>query len=294
MDMSKKERPGANQVKQYDKIFKENMEAALPGIMKHLLGIYPFQTEELPDSIQHTKEREPDVLKKVIDQKGNAFVLQAEFQLNNDPEMAFRMADYYIMLTRKYKLPVRQHVVYIGKNRLRMPDRLKLECMQFHYSIVSLSTIDYHLFLASDKPEEKILALLADFGKEDPEQVIEDIVHQISAVSSGSLEVERYKSQLQILSRLRNFTGPIKQKIMDSITKYLLEMEDKEEDILYQQGEAKGKAIGKAIGMAEGKAEANAESVKNLLAENRFTLDEISRFAGVTKAFVENIKKNLK
>jgi hypothetical protein len=28
-----------NQANQYDKIFRENMEAALPGIIEHLLGL---------------------------------------------------------------------------------------------------------------------------------------------------------------------------------------------------------------------------------------------------------------
>lgn len=54
----------AKQSKQYDRIFKENIEAAIPGLMEILLGIHAIHSEELPDSLQHTKEREPDVLKK--------------------------------------------------------------------------------------------------------------------------------------------------------------------------------------------------------------------------------------
>jgi hypothetical protein len=50
------------QAKQYDRIFKENLEPVLPGIMKHLLGMeLPPNMEELPDSIQYTVEREPHV-----------------------------------------------------------------------------------------------------------------------------------------------------------------------------------------------------------------------------------------
>jgi hypothetical protein len=96
-----KEREPARQVKEYDKIFKENMEEALPGIIKHLLEIEVVYAEELPDSIQHTKEREPDVLKKVTDQQGNIFVLHVEFQLKNEPEMVGRMAEYYPKYRRK-------------------------------------------------------------------------------------------------------------------------------------------------------------------------------------------------
>jgi hypothetical protein len=52
------------QVNQYDKILRENIEAALPGLISNLLNIHSVYTEELPDDIQHTKERKPDVLKK--------------------------------------------------------------------------------------------------------------------------------------------------------------------------------------------------------------------------------------
>jgi len=52
------------QVNQYDKVLKENIEAALPGLIRNVLNIHVVHTEELPDDIQHTKERKPDVLKK--------------------------------------------------------------------------------------------------------------------------------------------------------------------------------------------------------------------------------------
>ena len=67
---TKKVKQKNTQVNQYDKILRENMEAALPGLIKNLLNIHVANTEELPDDIQHTKERKPDVLKKVTDKKG--------------------------------------------------------------------------------------------------------------------------------------------------------------------------------------------------------------------------------
>jgi hypothetical protein len=56
-----------NQANQYDKIFKENIEAVIPSLMQNILGINAVLSEELPDDIQHTKERKPDVLKKITD-----------------------------------------------------------------------------------------------------------------------------------------------------------------------------------------------------------------------------------
>jgi hypothetical protein len=48
--------------------------------MQNVLEITANSMEELPDDIQHTKERKPDVLKKVNDNQDNTFVLQIEFQ----------------------------------------------------------------------------------------------------------------------------------------------------------------------------------------------------------------------
>src|ERR1700743_3673652 len=105
--VNKKYKKGSRQVNQYDKILRENIEAALPGLIRNLLNIHAVNTEELPDDIQHTKERKPDVLKKITDRKGETFVLHIEFQVKNEPKMVFRMAEYFIMLLRRYEFSVR-------------------------------------------------------------------------------------------------------------------------------------------------------------------------------------------
>jgi len=103
--------PGKRQVNQYDKAIKENLEITLPLIIKEVLRLEIVESEELPDDIQHTKERKPDLLKRVTDREGNRFVLQIEFQSKNESEMVYRMCEYQTMLMRKYKLPVRQYVI---------------------------------------------------------------------------------------------------------------------------------------------------------------------------------------
>lgn len=131
------------QVHQYDKILRENLEAVLPGLIKDLLGIDSVNKEELPDDVQHTKERKPDVLKKITDKGGETFVLHVEFQVANESEMVYRMAEYYIFLLRRYQLPVRQYVIYLGEGLPRMKDHLLTEQMQYKYRLIALSGIDY-------------------------------------------------------------------------------------------------------------------------------------------------------
>jgi hypothetical protein len=170
---SKKDKRPNTQVNQYDKIFPENLEAALPGLIKNLLGIHAVYTEELPDDIQHTKERKPDVLKKVTDKNGETFVLHIEFQVKDELEMVYRMAEYYIMLLRRYRLRVQQYVIYIGASTPAMTDHIRSEPMNFKYRLITFSAVDYQLFLRSENPEEKMLAILADFGGGDPKRIIE-------------------------------------------------------------------------------------------------------------------------
>jgi len=285
------------QINQYDKILRENIEAALPGLIRNLLGIHAVYTEELPDDIQHTKERKPDVLKKVTDTKGNTFVLHIEFQVQDEPKMVFRMAEYYIMLLRQYELPVRQYVIYIGDGNPSMADHIRSEHLNFNYQLIALSAVDYHLLLRSDNPEEKILAILANFGDGDPGQIIEKIVKQVITTSRGDFSKLRHLRQLRILAQLRNL-APEKIAIMDSIAKYIT----KEKDILYQMGERDGlekgleKGIEKGIekGKMQGEEETRYEVVKNLLVANKFTIAEIANFANVTEYFVRKVKKTIK
>src|SRR5581483_9585540 len=118
----KKNRVTTSQANKYDKILRENLEAALPGLTKNLL-------------------------KKVTDQTGETFLLHIELQVKDEPEMVYRMADYFIMLLRRYKLPVHQYVIYVGKGTPRMTDKIASKCMQFTYALIILSAIDYNLLL---------------------------------------------------------------------------------------------------------------------------------------------------
>src|ERR1700733_14203446 len=102
-----KRRNKDSQAGQYDKIIKENLDITLPVIIRDVLGLNVATSEELPDDIQHTKERKPDALKKITDTKGNTYVLHVEFQTTDEKEMVYRMAEYCIMLMRKYQLPVK-------------------------------------------------------------------------------------------------------------------------------------------------------------------------------------------
>lgn len=108
------------------------------------------------------------------------------------------------MLERKYKLPVKQFVIFLGADNPKMPTELDRERLKFSYPLVSLSTLDYHIFLNSDKPEEIILGILANFKGENPESALKQILVRVKETTKGDFSLNRYFNQLRVLAQLRN------------------------------------------------------------------------------------------
>ena len=285
-----KENKGGRQVSPYDKILKENLEAFFPELLRDLLDINALRTSELPDNVQHTKERKPDVLKMITDDKGEIFVLHIEFQAQEEENMGLRMVEYWAMLFRRYRIPVRQYVIYIGEG---VPTRMKDDIdfrpqIYFRYSLISLSTIDYHLLFRSDKPEVKLLSVLADLGKENPEEIIGAIAKQIIGLAPGDFAQNRYLQQLRIFAQFRNFITEILPS-MDSIAKFIKE----ERDFLYIRGERKGLEKGREEGIEQGIEQGKETFIRNLLLNTDFTVAQIAALGDVPEAFVEKVKETL-
>lgn len=265
--------PQRRQTNQYDKIFRENIEAALPNLMKNLLGIEAVEMEELPDDIQHTKERKPDFLKKVTNTKGEVFVLQIEFQVFDESTMIYRMLEYYTMLARKYQLPVEQYVIFLGSQKPRMSTQLEQKTLSYHFSLINLSTIDYRLFVNSVKPEEVILGIWANFAKKKPNEVIKHIINRIEETARGDFALKKYYQQLRVLSQLRQL-----ETLTDSIMLTVSEFFKEEKDPLYIRGAKKAEEV------------AQKEFVVSLLKNTDFSASKIAQIVGVPEAFVEDVK----
>jgi hypothetical protein len=193
-----------NMAQDYDKIFKENIEEIILPLAEKLLNIHPEKLEEIPDDLQRTIERKPDFLKKVLHKDPSKdYILQIEFQLEDDTEMVYRMSEYFTMLLRKYKLPVKQYVFFINTKPPIMPTHLQLEDLQFKFYLQNLQDIDYQLFIQSDKPEEVILAILANFGNVKSVDIIKIVLQRLQTLPTDTLRREKCVRQLEILSKLR-------------------------------------------------------------------------------------------
>lgn len=267
------------QVSQFDKILKENLEAAIPALIERVIGIQIVHSEEIPDEIQHTKERKPDALKRITDQTGETFILHLEFQVKNEPKMVHRMHTYCAMLLEQYEIPIRQYVFYLGQTKPKMITELVMGDVSFRYNLISFQQLDYQLFLSSPVPEDVLLAVLANYNAASPLTVLGNILSRLSETASGPLVLEKYRSQLRILVQLRNLR-PLFDTVMDNLTDFFKE----ENDILYRIGEQKGEAKGQAM--------KERLVVKNLVRQTDFSNEQIAALANVSVDFVKKIRRS--
>lgn len=270
------------QASQYDKIIKENLEITLPVIIRDILKLNIVESEELPDDVQHTKERKPDALKKVTDTDNNTYVLQVEFQVEDEKEMVYRMAEYSIMLMRRYQLPVKQYVIYLRDNSPSMPTLIDTSNHKFSYQLICIAGASYKLFLKSNNPEVKMLGILANFGKDDSFTAIKSIVDQVKDFTKGDFAESRYFKQLRIFVQLRSSVEQEFEKAMETITKFFKE----ENDFLYRRGEARGEA--------KGESKKSHTVVENLLLELGLSDEQAAKIAEVSVDFVKKVRAGLK
>jgi len=294
------------QASQYDKIIKENLEVTLPVIIRDVLGLDILISEELPDDVQHTKERKPDALKKVTDTSGNTYILQVEFQIEDEKEMVYRMAEYNIMLMRKYQLPIKQYVIFLKNTNTLMPTFFDTKNHKFNFKLIRIAEANYKLFLRSNNPEVKMLGILANFGKDDSYEVVKSIIDGMKSITNGDFAESRYFKQLRIFIQLRSNIEQQFEKAMETVTKFFKE----ENDYLFRKGENKGVAKGEVIGIVKGEIigvikgeiigvvkgeeKKSFEVVENLIVKHKFTDEQAAELAKVDIVFVEKVRAGLK
>ena len=129
-----------------------------------------------------------------------------------------------------------------------------------------------------------MLAVLANFGQEDPDAALKTIANQIIQTSSGDFAKRRHINQLRILAQLRNFKLQNLYN-MDSLKGVF----SNEKDILYQIGEIEGRDRG----MKEATQKTKAAFIKSLLLNTDFSMTKIASLVDVSVYAVRKIRKTL-
>ncbi|MDW8296842.1 MAG: hypothetical protein RMJ97_08150, partial [Raineya sp.] len=208
-------------------------------------------------------------------------------------EMLYRMAEYYTLLLRKYRLPVKQYVFFIGgKDIKKMFTEIQQENFIFRFHCINLQDYDFQVFLNSEIPEEVILAILANFGTEKPEKVANLILQKIKTLPIETFRLQKCVIHLEILANLRNL-----QELVIKILEKMALVYDLEKDLRFKQGLQKGeqKGIQKGIqkGMQKGKNLQAEVAVRNMIKKG-FSFEQIADLLEVSLAFVQRVAKKLK
>lgn len=273
----------------FDKIIKENIETLLLTLAYKLLGIRISKTTDLPEKLQSTIEREPDFLKKVTDESGAEFILHLEFQTQDDAKMVYRMAEYKALAQRKFEMPVKQFVIYLGTAKPRMRTALSEDEMIVGFELRNIHDLPLNEVLESDVPEEIILSILTDYPAVDAENVINRILVRLKSVANTESELKRFLQQLVTLSRIRKLEVKTQEKIKAMPITY-----DILTDGLYLQGKHEGKKEGKEEGKKEGTEMHLRTIVEALLEDSSMSIDKIALVCKTTSEYVLNVQAKLK
>ncbi|WP_316814249.1 hypothetical protein [Pedobacter heparinus] len=272
------------QSKLIDKIVKENMDKVLPMVVEKILGIQIVSREDLPESLQHTKETVPDQLSKITDATGKTYIIHIEWQSEDDATMDNRMLGYRAMLRRKYQLPVQQYVIFLARPKSTMPYVIDEEHLKFRYHLVALQQYSHKIFLNSPEPEQKLMAIFANFDEEAPVDVIKKILYGVDEQGNGELNKSRYREQLRGLIQLRKLGKEFK-IAMGTITKFKVE-----KDPFYQDGVKKGIEQGIEKGIEKGEAIGRHEEALEIAREMKkdgLPFEQIMKFTKLTIPEIE-------
>lgn len=260
----------------FDRIIKENIEAIFQPMLGKLLGLSIKRTFEIKDKIQSTIEREPDFLKKIVDEDDYTFILHLEFQTSDDSEMRYRMAEYKALIQRKYKLPVRQIAINLAPGKSKMESKLPPDQQITGFELMNISDFPTETFLSSEIPEEIIFAILADYPQADAGKVVNSIIHKLQSATSDEMQLRRMVEQLLILSRLRKLDEITEKTVNQMPITY-----DITEDYFYKEGLEKGD---------QGRLR---KIIFKALRQSILTIEQISEMADVDVDYVLKLKQEL-
>lgn len=241
------------EVLDYDALIKDSFERDRPSVLDELTGgrrIRAFLSLEL----RAVEKRIPDLLILLEDDT----VLHIELQSSNHRDMPYRMGVYGLLTAQKYRCRVEQAVLYVGRPRMRMAGRLDTGGVTVNYRLIDIREWDAETLLASRRPGDYALALLARGGTQR--------IRQIVARANGLPHHRRQRvlAQLVMLAGLR---GASKRLTMEF--KAMGISVEIERNVflknLRDSARAEGEAVGRAEGRAEGKAEGRAEGKADLL-----------------------------
>jgi predicted transposase/invertase (TIGR01784 family) len=264
----------------YD-ISLKKMIAGLEGAFTELFLGFKIKEASEPLNVELAKieEKKADFVCKIIDENEKESILHIEFQTSNHKEMHFRMLRYLTELYKKYKLPIIQLVIYIGKEKIAMEDNIKFEIketkIEYKYKLIDIKEINCESLIDSNNSNLVILGILCDFKNKNKNEVVRKILKKIKKLcDNDNNELNNKILKLEVFSRLRNLTEIVKKE------------EEMLEDTIKMQ-DLPSYAFGLNRGLEEGIQKRNIEIARNLILAN-IGQEIIEKTTGLS---IEEIKK---
>ena len=272
----------------YDRVYKEILGVRAPDILKARDLVDISSIEEVSFDLQRTLERKPDFLARCTDGSGRFFILHIEYQTHTDAEMVFRMLEYYALIARKYTLPVKQFVFYVGKKKYPLSETVHQSFdWKYQYLVWDITKYKYSTLLASDYPEEVLLAIHSNFAGEAPEEIVQKIINRLKALSPDKRTLKKYVIHLTTISNLQNL-----EKEVIKISKKM-DIIDQKDFPSYKEGRKEGIREGIREGIKEGKLEAMKEFALILLKDG-YTPEQVAQRLSLPLKEIRELQRNTK
>ena len=175
--------------------------------------------------------------------------LHVEIQADNHAAMAVRMLGYlWLALRQRPALQVRQIVLYVGREAMRMPDRLSGPGLHYHFDLIDARRLAAEALLASDHPCDIIMALFAT--TDDLRARVHQVITRLAARFADSpSRLREALVRVALLAPLRDAVPLVEEEI--NLMPITIDLETHPfASRFFQKGRAEGHAEGEARGRA--------------------------------------------
>ena len=264
-----------------DLISKQLLKRLLVDFGTRLFKLDIVEAELLSSEQPRIEGKRADLVARVKNGQGESYILHVEIQNDNRSDVPLRMMRYYTDLALEHAgEKVMQHLLYIGKASLTMPDHVRGHDWLYRYNVLDMRSQDSADFLKSNNPDALVLAILCDPKGSEPSALVAQIIEKLRRLHGDKLDSLRDSlKMLDILASNRDLQNVVK----ENAEMYI----DVEKLGIYQLVKEKGEARGLKQGLERGLERGHREILSRLL--TKLPPEQVADLSGVPLAKVKTI-----